>query len=494
MRRMLNLRAEAAVSTQDAADAAVPLVVDLDGTLINTDLLAESAVRLLRRNPLYAFLFPVWLLFGRHVLKREIAKRVRIDPTLLPYNEEFLEYLRSEHAAGRQLVLATASSALLARGVFQLHGLFAELLCSDDRTNLAGARKRDALVARFGQGGFDYAGNGANDLAVWRHARKSIVVNPGRRVAARARALGNTDKVFARRAALPHALLRSLRLHQWVKNILVFAPLVAAHLWSDPAKVLSAVMMFFAFSLTASAVYQINDIADLDHDRAHARKRKRPIASGDLPIFNAIVAATCLLAGGLALGWLVSGGAFLLLIVYLAVTSAYSLALKAIAAIDVVVLACLYTIRILAGAEAVDVVASYWLLAFAMLLFLSLAILKRCAELAAKAASSADAQERPAGRGYRVQDLASLTSLGTALSAGAVVILTLYINEGIAARHYEHPALLWLLCPLMVFWMARMWLVTGRGQMHDDPIVFAARDRASQWTGLIALALIFGAA
>lgn len=481
---------DVSVQSPEVRVESVPLVVDLDGTLIKTDLLVESAVRLLRRNPFYLFAFAWWLLAGKHVLKREVARRVRIDPALLPYNQEFLRYLEGQQAAGRKLVLATASPALLAGGVFRLHGLFDELFSSDDSTNLAGHHKRDALVARFGYRGFDYAGNARPDLLVWRSARKSILVNPSPGLEARARAIGNFDQVFSSAVPALRAWARSLRLHQWLKNLLVLAPLVAAHAWTDPLALIAASTLFVAFCLTASAVYQINDVVDLDADRSHRRKRGRPIAAGDLSILAALGTAVLLLAAGLAIAWQVSLVAFWLLALYLGLTFAYSFVLKSHALIDLVALASLYTLRIIAGAAAIMVVPSYWLLAFSMFIFLSLAALKRCSELQRQGAL---AEGGRTGRGYRSEDLPYLTSFGTSAGSAAVVILALYINSGETAGRYGTPEFLWLLCPLLVYWIGRMWIKTGRGEMHDDPIVFAAIDRGSQATAVLGMMLLVAA-
>lgn len=468
-----------------------PLVVDLDGTLIASDLLVESAIRLLRRNPLYLFLLPIWLLRGRHVLKHEIAQRIELDPALLPYNEEFLAFVRAQHRAGRQLVLATASTRRLAEQVFaHLRPLFGELLCSDAATNLKGSRKRDALVERFGHAGFDYAGNGVEDLHVWRSARRAIVVHPSLRLRAAAARVRNVDRTFASPASLPRVLLRSMRPHQWMKNLLVFLPLLAAHKWGDAEAGLRALAGFASFCLLASGVYQINDILDVENDRAHPRKRHRPVASGELSIIDASLFAVASLAASLAIAWSISPGAFTVLLIYALTTSAYSWWLKTHPIIDVVALAFLYTIRIVGGAAAIGVVPSYWLLSFSMFMFLSLAMLKRCAELVAGAREPAPIRS---GRGYVASDLSTLTGLGTALGVAAVLVLALYINADVSARNYTRPEILWLLCPVLVYWLSYLWLKTGRGEMHDDPIVFAMRDRPSL-AALAAGALVMVAA
>lgn len=469
-------------------DGGIPLVVDLDGTLTTSDLLLESALRLLRCKPLYLFLFPLWLLRGKHVLKMEIAKRVRLDPALLPYNEELVVFLHAQRRAGQPIVLATASTRLLAESVFKhFQPLFTELLCSDDSVNLKGRRKRDAIVARFGIGAYDYAGDAVADLSVWAAARRAIVVNPPWWVRARTARLPNLARSFPRKSSVFAALMRSLRIHQWMKNLLLFVPLMASHNWNNIPAVAQALAAFAAFSLMASGVYQINDILDLDHDRAHRNKRHRPIASGELPIAVALFAALALLGAALGVAYSLSLATCGVLVAYALLTSAYSFWLKAHPIIDLVVLACLYSIRIVGGAVAIEVVPSYWLLTFSMFVFLSLASLKRCAELVG---SSAKGTGRLPGRGYSVADLNTLTSLGTAFGAGAVMVLALYINADASARLYAHAEILWLLCPVLVYWLGHMWLKTGRGEMHDDPIVFAVRDKASIAAALFGLAVM----
>jgi 4-hydroxybenzoate polyprenyltransferase len=270
--------------------------------------------------------------------------------------------------------------------------------------------------------------------------------------------------------------MRSIRPHQWMKNLLVFVPLLVAHMWADETAALRALAEFVSFCLVASGVYQVNDILDVEHDRAHPRKKHRPVASGELSIIHASLIAVVLLIASVAIAWALSPTVFTVLVAYAVVTSAYSWRLKTQPVIDVVALAFLYTIRIVGGAAAIGVVPSYWLLTFSMFIFLSLAVLKRCAELIAR---TGEPNEAPSGRGYRGVDLPVLTGLGTALGAAAVLVLALYIHTDVSARNYSRPEVLWLLCPVLVYWIGYLWLKTGRGEMHDDPIIFAARDRAS---------------
>ncbi|MFO1517289.1 MAG: UbiA family prenyltransferase [Lysobacterales bacterium] len=466
-------------------DSPPPLCVDLDGTLLRTDLLLESVLALLRRQPAWALALPLWLLRGRAHLKRQIAARVELDPALLPYDERVLDWLRGERAH-RALVLCTAADARLASGVGDHLALFDAVIASDGARNLAGAHKAQALAERYGSRGFDYAGNESRDLAVWRQARRAVVVNAAPGLAAAAAAACEVEREFPRQDAGLRGWIRALRLHQWLKNLLVFLPLLAAHHALDLAALGRAGLAFLAFGLCASGVYLLNDLLDLDADRRHPRKRLRPFAAGTLPLQHGLVAAPLLTFGAFALALWLAPRFALVLGGYYTLTLAYSLLLKRIVMLDVVVLAALYTVRIVAGGVATSTPLSFWLLAFSMFLFLSLAMLKRYTELRGLLQQG---RQQASGRGYDVEDLPLLQSLGGASGYLAVLVLALYINSAASEALYHHPQVLWLLCPLLLYWVSRAWVIAHRDAMHDDPLVFAARDRVS-W---LVLALAAGA-
>jgi 4-hydroxybenzoate polyprenyltransferase len=456
-------------------DADVPLCVDLDGTLIHSDLTVESILALLRRNPLYLFLLPLWLVGGLAPFKREVARRVMVDVTRLPYDGRVLEWLR-EVGGGRTRLLCTASDQLFADAVAGHLGCFEGAIGSDGRRNLGGHGKAAVLRARYGERGFDYAGNARVDLHVWRKARHVIVANAPPALARRVRRELGIEREFPPPRRGWRTWLAALRPHQWLKNTLVFVPLLAAHAVFEPTAVAHAVLAFAAFSLCASAAYVLNDLLDLDADRRHPRKRNRPFARGALPLRAGLAASLLLTVAAFALATTLSLEFVGMLLVYAVLTLAYSLLLKRIAMLDVVTLAGLYTIRILGGAVAVPVPASSWLLAFSLFLFLSLAMVKRHAELRPLAASGASAV---AGRGYVAEDLPLVQSLGTASGYLSVLVLALYINSAASLALYTHPAVLWLLAPVLLYWISRVWLLAGRGAMHDDPVVFALTDRVS---------------
>ena len=454
----------------------------MDGTLLRTDTLHEAALRFLSGNPLRALLLLRWLAGGKARLKAELAARAPLDAASLPYDREFAAWLGEEKRAGRKLVLCTAADARYAEAVAAETGLFDEVLASDGRVNLSGAAKARALKERFGA--FDYAGDSSADLPVWAEARRMVLVRARAGVARRAGGAGEAEKVFAPRRASGAEWRAVFRVHQWLKNLLLFAPFFASHRFAEPALLPPLFAGFLAFSLCASAVYIINDLADLESDRLHPRKRARPFASGAVPVrFGAILAPLCLIAAFVLAA--PAGPAFIAcLAAYIVLTTAYSFALKRVAVVDCLVLACLYTLRIIAGAAAIAVPLSFWLLAFSIFLFLSLAVVKRCAELHALRADG-EAEGAVPGRGWRVEDAPLAEAFGVAAGYVSVLIFALYLQSDDVALLYSQPEVLWGSLVPLLFWVSWMWLQTRRGAMDDDPILFAVRDKASLIAGAV---------
>ncbi len=469
-------------------DHTTPLCVDLDGTLLKSDLLFESLLAMLAQRPWLVLWLPLWLLGGKAHLKRQVALRGPIDPTLLPYDERVLDLLRG--STDRQRVLCTASDASLVEPIARHLGCFDEVLASDGQRNLAGARKAEALVARFGQGGFDYLGNAPVDLKVWKHAGKAWVVNAGTSLLKRAGQVCDTVEHLPPEPVGLRTWLKALRVHQWLKNLLVFVPLLAAHRFTDPDAVLLTGLAFLAFGLSASGVYVLNDLLDLEADRAHPRKRSRPFAAGRLSLRSGLVAAPLLTLAGLALAWLVAPLFAAVLGGYYVLTLGYSLGWKRVPILDVILLAGLYTVRIIGGAAAIGTVPSFWLLAFSMFIFLSLALLKRYIEFVGLAERG---EVKAAGRGYHLDDQPLLLALGGSAGYLSVLVLALYINSPESQALYARPEALWLLCPLLMLWISRAWLKAHRGTMHDDPVVFAATDRFSLLVAAIGGAIALAA-
>ncbi len=470
----------------DRSSSSLPLVVDLDGTLVRTDLLLESLFALLRQNPLYLFVLPFWLLKGRAYLKQQLSRRFTFDASLLPYNLKLLDRLNAEHTQGRQLILATGSDERIAQRVADYLHLFNTVLASDGIVNLSGRRKRDRLVNQFGERGFDYAGNGRRDLTVWSSARKAIVVSSSRPFFRRVARVAEIESRFAGQEGWLRPYLHALRLHQWLKNLLVFVPLVMAHRFQEIDLLAKASLAFFAFGFCASSVYLLNDLVDLSADRHHPRKRQRPFASGKLSLLWALLSIP-LLIGLSFLFCLFLPRAFLgMLAIYFSLNLLYSFCLKRIALLDVSVLAGLYTLRVMAGSASVMIWPSSWLLAFSTFLFLSLALVKRYAELVVMEAESGVIQVR----GYQIVDKALVASLGSGSGYVAVLVLAIYISSGVAEIHYTRHQVVWLLCPLLLYWISYIWLIAHRGGMHDDPLVFTVRDRVSRIVILIGALLL----
>jgi 4-hydroxybenzoate polyprenyltransferase/phosphoserine phosphatase len=464
----------------------IPLCVDLDGTLINTDMLHESALRVLRDRPLDALHIPLWLSKGKAVLKRTLSERVDLDVAGLPYNKQFVEWLRSERSEGRKLVLCTASDSRFANAISEYLGVFDEVLASDGERNLSGAEKAHALVDRYGERGFDYAGNSNVDLLVWEKARKAIVVNGTVALAEKAQACCEIEKEFPRAKAGLSAWRRVLRVHQWLKNGLLLVPLLASHhLGAEP--LLTMLLAFISFSLCASSVYIANDLADLESDRAHPRKHARPFAAGLVPAWVGVLLAPALFIVSAALASFV-GSAFLYwMLVYFSVTVAYSWGLKRVVLVDCLVLAALYTLRIVAGAAAAGLANSFWLLAFSVFLFLSLAFVKRYAEILSQLERG---EKKVHGRGYVGVDLGLIQTFGVTSGFAAVLVLALYLNSEAVLQLYRAPQWMWGAIPIMLFWICWVWLRAHRGEMHDDPLVFAVKDPASLVAGALFLVVL----
>ena len=453
-----------------------PLVVDLDGTLIKTDSMAESFFSLIRQNPLYVFLLPFWLLRGKAFLKRQISQRVILDVSLLPYRHELLDYLKLQRAQGRQLILATASDGRIAKQVADYLQIFDRVFASNGTINLSGRYKQNCLITEFGEKYFDYAGDSRRDLAVWSSARKAILVNSTRGLTRRAAGVTEIEQVFRSPKRKPRVYLQALRLHQWLKNLLVFVPLVMAHRFFEMDLLGKTFLAFLAFGLCASSVYLVNDLLDLQSDRHHPRKRQRPFATGELSLFWGLGLAPFLLGLGLLVSQLLPLSFLGTLAIYYVLNLSYSFYLKRIVLLDVIVLAGLYTLRVMAGSAAISVWPSSWLLAFSTFIFLSLALVKRYAELVTMEAESGVVQVR----GYQILDKELLASLGSGSGYVAVLVLAIYISSGVAEIHYTRHYLVWLLCPLLLYWISYVWLMAHRGTMHDDPLVFTIRDRVSR--------------
>ena len=463
-----------------------PLCVDLDGTLSKSDTLIESLLVLARRRPALMFALPFAVVRGKAAFKEFITSHVSLDVAHLPYNRTLVEFLREERGRGRALYLVTGADARLAERVAEHLGIFAGVLASDGAVNLTGSRKLDRVRSQFGGDDYAYIGNDTPDLPLLAHAAESMVTNPSLRLRVRMRMSGiRPARVFEERGNRVWCMLRAMRPHQWAKNLLIFLPLLLAHV-AAAGRLLDALLAFFCFSLTASSAYIINDLLDVEADRRHAQKRLRPFAAGDLPAVAGVAMAAAFLAVAFSAARLLPAAFGGWLLLYLSATLAYSWFLKRIALVDVLVLSGLYTLRLLAGSAATQSHISDWLAGFSVFLFFSLAMVKRFAELENLRLSGLPAHN---GRGYLISDAGQLRSFGTSSAFAAIVVFALYIRSNDVVALYRHAHLLWLIVPLMILWLCRVWLLASRGKLNEDPLIFALTDGMSLVIGVAVAAI-----
>jgi 4-hydroxybenzoate polyprenyltransferase/phosphoserine phosphatase len=479
--------AEAASELDTVQNQKPPLLVDLDRSLIRTDLLLETALAYLAGNPLGIFRLLAWALRGRAYLKRRLAEAVDLDVQLLPVHDEVAALASRAKREGRQVYLVTASDELLATRVSAQFAFLDGVISSDGSNNLKGLRKAQVVTERF-PGGFDYVGDSRADLHVWRHAREIIVVEPSPSVLRSVSNLRKPTSVIARKPRLP-ALLKAARLHQWSKNTLVFLPAILSGQIAHLDTAVACLLAFLALGLVAAGTYLVNDLFDLSHDRRHWSKRHRPIASGELPIGMAATAAAISITSGLAIGLAIGTGVAIVLAAYLVLTLAYSMHIKRVPILDVVTLACLFTLRLALGIAAAQVVASPWLLVFSMFLFTSLSTAKRFTEIQRTAIKGETAVN---GRGYLAVDAPMVLGLGLAAGTASILIMVLYlIFDAFSRDFYGNPHWLWLFPVILFLWISRVWLVGQRGELNDDPVAFALKDRQSLILGgIMAVAFV----
>jgi len=478
------------VKIQMNPDGPSPLCVDLDGTLLLSNSWAESFCLLLKSEPWMLLRLPVWLLRGRANLKSEIALRVNPDVRSWPLNVEVLGFLQAAKSSGRTIVLVTTADRRVAAAMQSRLNLFDDIISGDGAVNLTSESKAAALQQRFGSKNFDYLGNHPADLPVWEAARSAGLVGP--EDGARARLAGRIKKstpvewVFTTPRISVKDCVQALRVHQWSKNLLLLVPVISAHQWTDPAHIWPVILGVAAFSLCASSVYLLNDLLDLEADRHHLSKRHRPFASGKIPLLAGLGTAPVLLVLSAAMACCLGWKFMAFFAAYYLTTLLYSLRLKQVALLDVLTLAGLYCLRILAGGIAADVPVSDWLMMFSLFVFLSLAFVKRFTEI--RVFQNAD-DGKLKGRGYESSDAELVGTMGIASGYLSVLVLAMYITHPSVTSLYGNPQVLWLTCPLLLYWISRVWLLAHRQAMHEDPILFALRDRQS-WIVLILMAAI----
>lgn len=454
-------------------DERSPLFVDLDGTFVKTDMLFESFLVAVRSNILLLFMCFFWLIKGKSYLKHQLAKRVDITTKTLPVNKGFYRFLQHEKEKDRKIILATASDEKFAKSFCENYSLFDSYISSNSGVNLKGEAKLSKIKELSER--FSYAGNSKDDFVIFKHSEESYLVNPDHR----SRSLASKQPVTQIFDDNPSGLkvwLKQLRVHQWLKNCLIFVPLLTTGEFTNPQFVALSLLGFVSFCLLASATYIVNDLVDLESDRGHVRKRNRPIAAGDVSLISAKLVAVMLFGLAFILASTINSQFVLVLITYLVVTLFYSLKIKRHIGVDVITLASLYTIRIIAGAMILGIHASFWLLSFSMFIFLSLALLKRCAELKSLAEQG---KNMTLGRDYNYNDYPVVLGFGTSSAMLAVLMFCFYLNSGLIANQYQQPDVLWIILPALCYWLMRMWIKTHRGEMHDDPIVYSISDKGS---------------
>ena len=467
----------------------LPLFVDLDGTLIKTDLIFESLLLLLKKNFFYLFVIPLWLLKGRAHLKFQLAKRVVVPADRLPINEEFQKFLEQEKAHGRKLVLISASNQIAVESISRRWDLFDEVFGSDECINLKSRHKLKKIKEINSDEAFSYAGNSADDLPIWKESAEALLVNCGDNLAKKVenKKLTRFDLPYSRTLKL----LEAMRPHQWLKNLLVFLPLVLSHQVNDFDLLLLSTTAYVSFCLCASSVYLLNDMLDLLSDRQHRSKRHRALASGELPLVVGFIAAPLLFLGGFLIAFKLPFLFLLALLGYGVLTSLYSFYLKRLFLLDAVTLAMLYTLRIIAGAAAITVQATGWLVAFSLFLFFGLALVKRVTELLNLVAES---KHRIEGRAYHDVHTPLLSRIGIGSSGFAIAVFMLYITSPETTQLYSSPLVLWLICPLFMVLLVRIWHFANEGKLEEDPVLFALTDRIGQVIALVCGLLIWIAA
>ena len=486
----------------------VPLCVDLDGTLVKSDTLLDTVIVLARQHPSAVLSFPKWVAQGKAAFKRRVTELAQIDVVHLPYNQPLLEYLRQQHAEGREIYLATGADTLLAERVAAHLGIFTGVLASDGSTNLTGPNKLAAFQQRF-PSGFCYIGNAKPDIPLLTNCVQPMVANPHARLRAGMRSAGIVPaRTFSDTAAPWKAWLKAILVHQWAKNVLIFLPVLLAHVRAV-GPLAGSCLAFFSFGFAASATYIVNDLLDLEADRHHPRKRRRPFAAGDLSPITGLVTVVAFLCCSVLLALAIPTAVVRLspqyalgnpysflewLVFYAIATTTYSLHLKRSVLVDVIVLSGLYTIRILAGSAATAVPVSPWLAAFSIFFFLSLAFVKRFSELESmRQRIENSGAVLVKGRGYRVSDLEQLRSFGTASGFASVVVFALYIGNDVATNLYAHRTRLWLLVPVLLLWLMRLWMKASRDELHEDPVIYAITDGRSLLLGALLIAIVLSA-
>ncbi len=461
------------------------LAVDLDGTLIKTDILFESILIFIKKNPLNIFKLFSWLLNGRLFLKKKLSEIVCPSVENLPYNKDVINFIHKKKQEGFKIILATATINTIANKISNYLNIFDDVVASSNE-NLSGKYKEAALVSMFGKNNFEYIGNSTKDVNVWESSSKCHLVKPTKKILnkIKSRKLG---EIFVNNLSFLKIFFSAIRIHQWVKNILLFIPLAAAHLLFEIDLLINGLIAFLCFGLCASSIYLFNDLIDIEDDRNHEDKRNRQLAAGNLTIMGALFLIAVLLTISFTFSYILLPINFLLIILlYIFINIFYSIYLKNIILLDLFLLAFLYTLRLIAGAEAMYLETTFWIITFSMFIFFSLAVVKRYTEFVRKGNNNEGAIKV---RSYTDRDKLFLFILGITTGLISVLVLALYINEVSRIDIYPQKELLWFSCPLLFYWMTRVWLLASRGEMNYDPVIFAIKDNQSRFIGILFLSV-----
>jgi 4-hydroxybenzoate polyprenyltransferase len=456
------------------------LIIDLDGTLIKTDLLIESAIGLIKKNPFYIFLLILWLLKGRANLKNQIASRIDLRVNLLPYRSKIIEIIQSY--PGKK-VLATASNYKYAKAVAEHLGIFDEFIASDAINNLKGKQKAKIIIEKFGTD-FEYIGDSEADIPIWQQAQRGFVINPNNHLKKKISKLKNISVINDEFTPSLKSILALIRIHQWSKNILLFLPLIGAHELLNPSFMIKTLVGFFSFSLCASSVYILNDIIDLEEDRSHKTKKFRSLASGQVKIQTGLLIIPTLIITSILISTNLNLHFLIWLFIYYSLTFLYTIFLKKIAILDMVILTSLYIIRIISGAAINNIKITFWFLAFAVFLFFSLAIIKRFIEIN-------ESSHTASKRGYQDIDINLISISGVTSSYISILIIMLYLYNHSQSLIEQNPILLLILCFIMLYGYSRIWLLAYRKKLNDDPVVFVLKDKISLILGFVSGLIIF---
>ena len=467
-----------------------PLVIDLDGTMLHSDTLIEGIAAGLFQKPFATLAGCASAVFSVPRFKSWIFQNVEVDYDAIPANDGLVTWLTEEKAKGRSIHLVSAANQGVVDRLVSRFGIFDSAHGSSETHNLKGRNKQKFIIENFGPSAV-YAGDSRPDIHVWKGLGGAIYAGTDKAMARRLEKSGQLRADFTRPSAGAKAWLKTLRIHQWSKNFLIFAPLILAHAYRDMNATISTVLAFLILGVVASGTYIINDLSDLSSDRRHRTKKMRPLPAGRIPVWQALMVAPLLVVGGLIAAWFVQPLFALVLSLYVGLTLSYSLAFKRVALLDVFILAALYTLRLVMGAVAAEVAHSLWLMTFAMFFFLSLSLAKRHVEVSDPTAVRG---QRIRGRGYFPEDWPLTLSMGVGAACGSILILVLYIvDAGWAAGMYRSPGYLGGIPVVIAFWTARIWLLAHRGQLHDDPVAFAVKDRISVMLGVVLVLLLSAA-